>query len=53
MLSANVEQLVKETALSLNNPTLTELVDELVKDKGLKFRDATRAVYVLWKKGVT
>jgi uncharacterized membrane protein len=30
---------------------VSELVDKLVRDKGLKFKDATRAVYVLWKKG--
>jgi len=46
-----VEKVVKDTALSLGNPTVSELVDKLVKDKGLKFKDATRAVYVLWKKG--
>jgi hypothetical protein len=51
-LSADyVEKAVKDTALSLDNPTVSELVDALVKDKGLKAKDATRAVYVMWKKG--
>jgi uncharacterized membrane protein len=50
-LSADLEKMVKDTALSLGNPTLSELVERLVKEKNLKFKDATRAVYVLWKKG--
>lgn len=50
-MSADLERLVNDTALSLGNPTLSELVDKLVKDKGLKFNDATKMVYVMWKKG--
>ena len=50
-MSADLERLVKETANSLGNPTLPELVEKLVKDKGLKFKDASRAVYTTWKKG--
>lgn len=50
-MSADLEKTVKNTAVSLGNPTLPELVDKLVKDKGLKPKDATRTVYVMWKKG--
>ncbi len=50
-LSADLEKAVKDTALSLDNPTVEELVDKLVKDKGLKTQDVTRAVYITWKKG--
>jgi len=39
-----------EVANSLSNPRLPELVEKLVSDKGLKFRDATKIVYVLWKR---
>ncbi|MCW4010281.1 MAG: DUF1616 domain-containing protein [Candidatus Bathyarchaeota archaeon] len=47
----NLEKLVKDTAESLDNPTLPELVEKLVKEKRLKFQEASRAVYVFWKKG--
>jgi len=50
-VSEYLEKAVRDTAHSLGNPTLSELVDTLVKDKGLRFKDATKAVYVLWKKG--
>jgi len=50
-VTENVDKLVRDTANSLGNPTLPELVEKLVKDKGLKFKDASKAVYVLWKKG--
>jgi hypothetical protein len=50
-MNENVDNLVRDTANSLGNPTLPELVEKLVKDKGLKFKDASQAVYVLWKKG--
>jgi uncharacterized membrane protein len=50
-VSEYLEKAVKDTALSLGNPTLSELVDMLVKDRGLKFKDATKTVYVMWKKG--
>ncbi len=48
---ADLGKVVLETAKSLGQPTLSELVDYLVKQKGLKFKDATKAVYVEWKKG--
>jgi hypothetical protein len=51
-LSADLEKLVEDTALVLDNPTISELVDRVVKDKGVKFKDATKAVYVMWKKGI-
>jgi uncharacterized membrane protein len=46
-----MEEVAKDTALSLGNPTVAELVDKLVKDKGLKIPQATKAVYMVWKKG--
>ena len=49
-MSADLEKTVKDTALALGNPTLPELVNALVKDKGLKPKDAAKAVYVMWKK---
>lgn len=50
-MSGELEKIVKEAANSLGNPTLPELVEKLVKDKGLKFKDASKAVYTLWKNG--
>ncbi len=50
-MSADIEKVVKETANSLGDVTLPELVDRLVKEKGLKFNDASKTVYVLYKKG--
>ena len=50
-MTENVDKLIRDTANSLGNPTLPELVEKLVKDKGLKFKDASKAVYELWKKG--
>ncbi len=50
-MSAYLEKAVKETALSLGNPTLAELVNALVNNKGVKFKDATKTVYVMWKRG--
>lgn len=50
-MNADLSKVVLETAKSLGQPTLSELVDYLVKRKGLMFKDATKAVYVEWKKG--
>lgn len=50
-MTENIDNLVRDTANSLGTPTLPELVEKLVKDKGLKFKEASKAVYVLWKKG--
>jgi uncharacterized membrane protein len=50
-MTENEDKLVRDAANSLGNPTLPELVEKLVKDKGLKFKDASKAVYVSWKKG--
>jgi hypothetical protein len=50
-LSQDTEKTIKETANKLGNPTLVQLIDKLVKDKGMKPKDATRTVYVLWKQG--
>jgi len=44
-------RVVLETANSMGQPTISELVDELVKQRGLKFKDATKAVYTEYKKG--
>jgi len=51
-LSEDAEKLVIQVANSIGNPGIPELVEKLIKDKGLKYRDAARAVYVLWKQGV-
>jgi hypothetical protein len=50
-LNADLDKVVLETAKSLNQPTVSELIDNLVNKKGIKFTDATKAVYVEWKKG--
>jgi hypothetical protein len=50
-LTADLDKLVLETSKSLGQPTVSELIDNLVTNKGLKFKDATKAVYVEWKKG--
>jgi hypothetical protein len=50
-LDVDREKLVVEAARSLDDARLSDLVDNLVKDKGLKFNDAAEAVYVMWKKG--
>jgi hypothetical protein len=45
------EKLFKYIADFISNQSLPELVEKLVKDEGLKYRDAARTVYVLWKRG--
>ncbi len=50
-LDADLDKVVLETAKSLGQPTVSELVENLVNKKGFKFKEATRAVYVEWKKG--
>jgi hypothetical protein len=50
-LNADLDKVVLETAKSLGQPTVSELVESLVKQKGIKFKDATKAVYSEWKKG--
>jgi hypothetical protein len=50
-LSADLAEVVLETAKSLGEPTVSELVEHLVEEKGLKVKDATRAVYNEWKSG--
>jgi hypothetical protein len=50
-VTTDLGKLIKETANSLGNPTPSELVNKLVKEQGLKFKDASKAVYVAWKKG--
>lgn len=50
-MSEELGKAVLEIARSMDQPTVSELVDELVKRKGLKFKDATKAVYIEYKKG--
>lgn len=50
-MSADLAEVVLETAKSLGEPTVSELVEHLVEEKGLKVKDATRAVYNEWKSG--
>jgi hypothetical protein len=51
MKNKEVEKLIIQEANSIGNPRIPELVAKLVRDKGLKFREAARMVYVLWKHG--
>lgn len=50
-MSADLDKIILETAKSLNQPIVSDLVDNLVNKKGLKFKEATKAVYIEWKKG--
>jgi Predicted membrane protein len=50
-VGADLGKVVLETAKTLSQPTVGELVDALVKQKGLQEKDATKAVYVEYKKG--
>jgi len=45
------EKLVKDISESISNQNLPKLVEKLVKDERLKYREAARTVYVLWKHG--
>jgi uncharacterized membrane protein len=49
-LNTNLQDTVIETAKNLNQPTLSELINNLVK-KGIQPKEATKAVYIEWKKG--
>lgn len=49
-MSTNTEALL-ETAKSADQPTVGQLVDNLVKQKGLKKTKAIETVYTEWKKG--
>jgi hypothetical protein len=42
------EKLIKYIG-SISNQSLLELVEKLVRDKGPKYREAARTVYILWK----
>jgi hypothetical protein len=50
-LNKDAEKLIIRLADSIGNQSLPELVEKLVKDEGLKYRDVARMVYVLWKQG--
>jgi hypothetical protein len=45
------EASVLSLARTMKEPTLAQLVDALMQRNNLKFKDANRAVYVLWKEG--
>lgn len=48
----NYEKLILQILRHGGELTVSELVEELEKRHGLKFEEAAKAVYVLWKKGV-
>lgn len=50
-MSTDIEGTVSALAQSLGRPTVNRLVSELVSQKGVKFNDAARVVYVMWKQG--
>jgi uncharacterized membrane protein len=50
-VGADLSKVVLDTAKTLDQPTVSDLIDALVKQKGLKENDATKAVYVEYKKG--
>ena len=50
-MSDNLQETVLVAAKTLNQPTVEKIVDHLVKQKGVKPADATKAVYTEWKKG--
>jgi hypothetical protein len=50
-MSLDSEDIIIKTAGRMGSPRLSELVDLLVKEKNMKFEDAARSVYILWKKG--
>jgi hypothetical protein len=51
MAGGDLGNVVLETAKTLGQPTVSELINALVKQRGFKEKDATRAVYVEYKKG--
>jgi hypothetical protein len=51
-LGEDTETLVIQVVHSIGNPEIPELVEKLVRDKGLKYRDVAKMVYILWKRGV-
>jgi hypothetical protein len=50
-LNVNLQDTVLETAKTLGQPTLSELIDSIVKEKGVKLKDATKAGYIEYKRG--
>jgi hypothetical protein len=50
-LSEDVDAVVIGTAIRMGSPTLPELVHRLVSENGMKPKAASKAVYILWKKG--
>jgi hypothetical protein len=50
-VAADLGKVVVDTARSMGQPTVSELVEALVKQNGLKEKEATKAVYVEYKKG--
>ena len=50
-MSSDLESSVLSMARTLGRPTLNQLVNELMARRGVKFNDAARTVYVMWKQG--
>jgi len=50
-LNKDLDKLVVDVVRSMGNPKLQDLIERLVKDEGLKFKDAAKHVYLLWKDG--
>ena len=48
----NSEKLILQIVKHRKHITVAELIDELTGKHGLKFTDASKAVYILWKKGM-
>lgn len=47
----DINIIVTETAKSMGQPTIAELIDNIVEQRGIKPKDATKAVYIEYKKG--
>lgn len=50
-MNGDLHQIILQTAQTLGQPTLSELVDSLTQHRGVKFDDAAQVVYTEWKMG--
>jgi hypothetical protein len=50
-LSDNLSDAILDAAKTINQPTVDQIVNYLVEQKGAKPTDATKAIYTEWKKG--
>ncbi|MCW4029792.1 MAG: DUF1616 domain-containing protein [Candidatus Bathyarchaeota archaeon] len=50
-MNGDLHQIILQTAQKLGQPTLSELIDSITQQKGVKFDDAAQAVYTEWKRG--